>query len=306
MLLNRGVQSTVSTRTEGVRANLTDLDIARVHGDDQVPGKIEEWVTGQDLVIDAAAPYALDLHDPDQSHATRLATAQDRMARLLKASAGVGATLIHVGSILTPGANRKSLRDRIIETAHPYFRMKQRMEQMAIDAARAGQPVVIVRPSSLLGPWNSRPFHHCYVSAIMTGGMPASFPDTINVLDVRDAAETILRIADGGWFGRPVPIAGHDITVHDLTDRIVDLSGARRPPRWTALSAGAAVLYAAETTLGAAGFRSPYPSLPVLLTLASGPVAITGAQQALGPPLRPLQETLADEIEWHRSRGCPG
>lgn len=302
----RGNQVTVSTRTAGPRANLVGLDIERVHGDDQTPGQIEEWVPGHSLVIDAAAPYALDLHDPEQSHAARLITAQDRMARLLRATARSGAVMVHIGSILTPVANGKSLRRRVIEAAHPYFRMKQEMERMAVDAARAGQPVVIVRPSSLLGPWNNRPFHHCFVSAIMTGGMPASFPETINVLDVRDAAETILRVADAGWLGQPVTIGGHDITVHDLTDRIVDLSGARRPPRWRALSAGAAVLYAAETTLGAAGFRSPYPSLPVLLTLASGPVAITGAQRTHGPALRPLNDTLRDEIAWHRARGCPG
>lgn len=271
-----------------------------------LPGQIEQWVPGHDVVFDAAAPYALDLHDPQKSHAARLEEAQDRMARLLDGTARAGATLVHVGSILTRDETQASkLRRRIVDAAHPYFRMKRQMEGMAIKAARGGQPVVVVNPSSIMGPWNLRPFHHCYVSAVLTGRMPASFAETINVLDVRDAAEGILRVTEAGWLGRPVPIAGHDITVHDLTDMIVDRSGVRRPPRWPALAAGAAVLYAAETAMGAVGVRSPYPSLPVLLTLVSGPVRPGPEQQALGPRLRPLHETIIDEIAWHRGRGCP-
>lgn len=297
---------TASTRTAGPRANLADLNVARVDGDDTLAGHLENWVPGHRLVVDAAAPYALDLHDPQRSHADRLADAEDRMTRLLGAAAQSGATLVHVGSILTQEEKRSaSLRRRIVEAAHPYFRLKRRLEKLAIDAALKGQAVAVVNPASLLGPWNLRPFHHCYVSAVLTGGMPASFAETINVLDVRDAAETILRVTEAGWFGRPVPVAGRNITVHDLTDMIVELGDARRPPRWPALAAGAAVIYAAETAMGSVGIRSPYPSLPVLLTLVSGPVHPGQVHKALGPVLRPLRETVADEIAWHRARGCP-
>ncbi len=299
----RGARVTVATLKDGARANLDGLRVDRVQGDDNQAGTIEQWVPGHDLVIDCAAPYALDLHEPGKSHVARLTAAEDRMGRLLTAAQSNNAVLVHIGSILTltsGGAVR-----RMIESSHPYFRMKRRMQDLAIGAARSGQPVVVVNPASLLGPWNLRPFHHCYVSAVLTGGMPASFPETINVMDVRDAAETILRVTDAGWFGRPVPIVGHDVTVHDLTDKISRLGGVRRPPRWRALTAGAAILYAAETAMGVAGLRSPYPTLPVLLTLASGAVKIGQLQRALGPEIRPLEATLVDEISWHRSRGCP-
>ena len=261
---------------------------------------------GRDLIIDAASPYALDLFDPDRSHAQRLAASLDRMGRLLRAAERTNAVLVHIGSSLTRDARQGApLRRKIIEHAHPYFRMKAELERMAVTAARRGQPVVVVRPSSLLGPGNLRPIHHCYVSAVLSGGMPASFPDMINVLDVRDAAECTLRMVEAGWYGQPIQIAGHNITVHDLTDMIVELGGVRRPPRWRGLYAGAAVLFAAEAALGATGLRSRYPSLPVLLTLASKSADLAPLQRALGPELRPLQQTVLDEISWHRDRGCP-
>ena len=305
VLLDRDFEVKVSTRGTGTRQNLEGLRYNHVCGDDTRPGVLEDWVPGHELVIDAAAPYALDLHDQMQSHAQRLAAAEDRMTRLIASAAKAGATLVHIGSIMTdPASQQSSLKRRIVEAAHPYFKIKRRLQCMAVEAAQDGHPVVIVLPSSLLGPWNLRPFHHCYVSAVMSGGMPASFPEMINLVDVRDAAESIVRITEAGWLGRAVPIAGHDISVHDLTDQIVELAQVRRPPRWRALSAGAAVLYGAEAMLGSVGLRSPYPSLPVLLTLASGSVPMGAVQRSLGPPLRQLKETLSDEIEWHRARGC--
>ena len=303
-LVDRGAAVTASTKGEGPRRNLDGIPHVRVTGDDNRDGTLESWADGHDLIIDAAAPYALDLHDPAQSHTARLQAAQQRMDRLIAIARKSGAILIYVGSILTM-QNASTVQHRLIEAAHPYFKMKRTLQAQAIKAARTGQPVVVVNPSSLLGPWNLRPFHHCYVSAVLTGGMPASFPDTINVMDVRDAAETILRTTAAGWYGTPVPISGHDISVHDLTDLIVDLGGVRRPPRWRALAAGAAVLYSAEAAMGTIGLRSPYPSLPVLLTLASGPVRLGAVQQELGPAIRPLDRTITDEITWHRDRGCP-
>ncbi len=77
----------------------------------------------------------------------------------------------------------------------------------------------------------------------------------------------------------------------------------RRPARGRALGAGAALLYWSEAAMGLSGLRSPYPSLPVLLTVASRAVDIGPAQRSLGPAMRPLERTLADEIAWHRARG---
>lgn len=301
-LVAQGWQVCASTLRAGSRGVLDGLGAERRVGDDMAPGAMQALVTGADLVIDAAAPYALNLHDAGQSHRDRLDAAQHRMAQLLEVCRAEGAQLIYVGSYLTrpnPQAGRLAV---LFEKAHPYFTMKRQLEKQALAAARKGQHVYIVNPTSFLGPGNLRPIEQCFVAAIMFGKMPASFPDVINVMDVRDAAQAIACLPDSGLIGTPVTLSGHDISVHELTDRICALAKVARPPRWRGLAAGAMVLYSAETLLALIGQDSAYPSLPVLLTMASHACPVSASQRALGAQPRPLNDTLRDEISWYRQR----
>lgn len=297
-----GWQVCASTLGPGPRGILDDLEVERRVGNDMVPGAMATLVAGADLVIDAAAPYALNLHDAGHSHRDRLDAAQQRMASLLSVCRAQGAPLIYVGSYLTRPNPQAGRLAALFEKAHPYFTMKRQLERQALTAAGQGQHVYIVNPTSFLGPGNLRPIEQCFVAAIMHGKMPASFPDIINVMDVRDAAAALIRLPESGLIGLPVTLSGHDISVHALTDMICDLAQVARPPRWRGLAAGAMVLYSAETLLALVGRDSAYPSLPVLLTLASHACAISPEQRALGLEPRPLSETVADEINWYRQR----
>ena len=65
---------------------------------------------------------------------------------------------------------------------------------------------------------------------------------------------------------------------------------------------GAMVLYALENGMSVLGRETRFPSLPVLLTLASRAVEQSTCQRALGVDLRPLEATIRDEIDWYRGR----
>lgn len=297
-LTRQGAEVRAATRHPGPRPNIAGLAVERVHGDDADPARLEDWCAGRDLIVDAAAPYALSLVEPGRSRARRLAEAEARMQAVLDAAARAGAVLIHVGSFVTRLAGQG--RGALISAAHPYFAMKAAMEARAIAAARRGQPVVIVNPTTLFGPGNMRPTAQNFTAAVLEGRLAASFPDTVNVLDVRDAAALALAAAEAGHFGQPLPLAGTNVTIHRLAAMIADIGAVPRPPRARGMMAGAAALYWTESALALAGVEARYPSLPVLLALACGAQRQTPAQQALGVELRPLARTLADEISWTR------
>ncbi len=302
-LVARGWDVVATTRTPGARANLQDLPVQHLHGDDAQPGRIAHWSEGAQLIVDAAAPYGLSLHEQGSSHRERITRAQTRMQQVLEAARGCGAGLIYIGSYLTtPDANRPIL-DRALAACHPYFRIKRTLEAQAMTAAQNGQPVVIANPTSFLGPGNLRTFRQCFVAAVLSGAVPASFPDQINVMDVRDTAEACLRCYKSGLFGVPVRLSGYNISVHDLTARISELGQGRLPPQWQGLGAAAAVLYWTENAAALLGRQAKHPALPVLLTLASRAVEIGPMQRGLGLQLRPLDDTLRDEITWYRQRG---
>ncbi|MEM7523222.1 MAG: NAD-dependent epimerase/dehydratase family protein, partial [Pseudomonadota bacterium] len=248
VLTGRGWRVAVATLRPGERANLAGLDVDRLVGDDTADADLETWISGAALVVDAASPYALDLHDPETGHNDRVAAAEARMRRILNAAAATGARLIHIGSFL----NRADLasagfRSRIVRAAHPYFRIKKRLAELARDAARNGQPVMAVNPASCLGPGNLRPPNHSFVASVLSGEMPFSYPDVINVMDARDVAEGVVRAEESGWHGGAVDLSGTNVSVHDLTEMIARVGEVPTPPRSRALAAGAATLYGVES-----------------------------------------------------------
>lgn len=304
LLQARGWEVVASTLGDGPRANLGSLPLERVTGDDAVPGRVADWAAGCSLIIDAAAPYGLSLRAPDQSDQQRIEHALIRMQQILTVVRGQGIPLAYVGSYLTAPDESRPVQDRVLSASHPYFRIKRALEAAVMGAAAEGAPVLCVNPTSFLGPGNLRPFSQCFVAAVMTGQMPASFPNVINVMDVRDAAEILIRASEQGFWGTRLMLSGHSVDVHGLTGQIAALSGARCPPRWRALGAGAAVMYAAEQLQAFWGGQSNYPVLPVLLTLASRAVPLSALQRELGGTPRPLEQTLRDEIDWYLARGA--
>ena len=296
--VERGWDVAVSTRTSGHRANLPST-VGRLVGDD---ADMVRWSGDRELIIDAAAPYALTLHSAGESRARRIATARDRMASVLKTARLSGAALIHIGSFVT-SVRANGLQARLIHASHPYFAIKKVMRDLCLDAARNGQPVGVAEPSALFGPGDLRDDRQSFVAGVLNGSLTASPPDVVNVMDVRDMAEAVLCMAEQGWYGTSAPLSGHNITVAELAEMIAELGAVRPPLRLpriaNALPIGAAALYTMETAAASLGLSTP-PVLPALLTLAGAAQSISPAQRALGVTPRPLVETITDEIAWRR------
>ena len=293
----RGWDVALSTRSDRQRANISG-NPERFVGDDANPADIENWAQSRDLIIDAAAPYALTLTEKGLSRAQRISAAKARMDGVLAAARRSGAALVHVGSfvtVTTPG----SVTDRAARAAHPYFAMKYEMAAACLAAARMGQPVGLAAPTALFGPGDLRPDDQSFVGAVLTGLLQAAPTRIINVLDVRDAAEGALAAFEKGWLGVPIPLSGHDIAASDLGRLIAELGGVRAPVAMPGLAVGAAAMVAAEYAAAAAGLRAQ-ASLPALLTLVATSAAISPAQRAIGVAPRPLATTIADEIAWRR------
>ena len=298
--LSRGWDVAVSTRTPGPRANLGD-DVERLIGDD-ASDDVRQWAQGRDLIVDAAAPYALTLHQAGAGRMARIDAAGARMQTVLASAAGAGAALIHIGSFVTLSPP-SSLQNRVIHAAHPYFAIKKVMADQCLAAARSGQPVGVAAPTALFGPGDLRGDDQSFVGSVLVGALAAAPPDDVNVMDVRDMAEAVLRMAETGWFGASVALSGRNTTIADLAALIASLGGvsapAQAPGVAKALPLSAAALYAMETAAAPLGLSTP-PSLPALLTLTGGSQPISPAQQALGVAPRSLSETIADEIAWRR------
>lgn len=307
-LLQHGYRVTAATRQTRPEA-LAALDVEVVHGDADHPGQLASWVPGHELVVDAAAPYPLNLFAASApSGRAPLDHAQRRMAALLDSVAREGATLGHVSSYTTLPRPRSegalaAIEARARRRIHPYFAVKAAMEAMVHEAARGGLRAVVVNPTACLGPWDRRPRELCVVPLLVTGQVPALVSRAMNVIDVRDVAAALLAALEQGRFGTSIALAGHDCRTDVLAARVCALAGASAPRlRVPARLAVAGVLWA-EAGWALLGRSSPLPAIGPLLVLDGYAMAPSAEQVALGVRPRPLDETLRDAIAWYRGLG---
>ena len=307
-LLAHGYRVTAATR-QAHPAALAGLDVDVVHGDADRPDCLDAWLPGHDFVVDAAAPYPLNLFAAARPGGPApLDQARRRMSTLLNSVARAGAALGHVSSYTTlprPDAEGTiaAIEARARRRVHPYFAVKATMEAMVLEAARGGLRAAVVNPTACLGPWDRRPRELCVVPMLVTGQVPALVTQTMNVIDVRDVAAALRAALEQRRFGIPIALAGHDCRTDVLATTVCALARASAPRlRLPARLTVAGVLFA-EAGWALLGRSSPLPAIGPLLVLDGYAMAPSADQRALGVLPRPLDETLRDAIAWYRSLG---
>lgn len=265
--------------------------------------RLTDLAAGHDVVIDAAAPYPLDPALPGSELWRRqVETAVSRTRQVIDAARGNGLRLVFVSSVTTLPRCEPPLR--AMEAAwrrsvYPYFEAKAAMEQTVIAAAAEGLPAVIVNPASCLGPWEFRT-HSSFVRAVLGGQFSLIMDHTVSVMDVRDVAIAMNLALARECFGRPIPLAGHNITLAALAARISALDGSRAVPISVDDRLSSMVAFWAGAGSAAIGLTVPEVWRAVPLTADILPMQPSPEQIAIGLKIRPLEETLRDAVAFHR------
>jgi dihydroflavonol-4-reductase len=306
-LLSRGHQVTGVSRGGRPSWNLTDVRIRHIRGDIGDGKRLDSWLKGHDAIVDAAAPYPIALaHHREATLSTLLRDIDRRTRALLKATRRRGVCLVCVSSFSTLPQRRfgiDQIATGLMRQLHPYFAVKERIEDTMLAAAAVGQPVIVVNPTGCLGPWDMKERNRCFVPALLRGEIPSSTDQMLNVIDVRDAAVGVVAALEARRSGEPIALIGHNISNDILFRWICEIGGVKAPPIISPASAGVIATYLTEMTLGAFDIETPLPALIAMLTYMHGYLTPSVAQVELGVLLRPLSATLLDTIEWYRSIG---
>ena len=255
----------------GPRANLDGCGAMLIHGDDRDPQTLDAWVPGNQLIIDAATPYPLSAFG-NAGDRNPLSVAFNRTEALIAAARRENATLVHISSFTTLASGAGTggrLKDALIHGVHPYFDVKERVERKISSALSDGLQGCIINPAACFGPWDMKPQEMCFIPLLLTGKVPALVGRTINIIDVRDVASAVLAEIRSGIPHRQISLSGHNITVDTLAAKICALGDVRPPALRGSTLLGAAGLFWTESIFAIAGKKSPWPSLPLLLTAVS-------------------------------------
>jgi dihydroflavonol-4-reductase len=263
------------------------------------------WAAGQDIVIDAAAPYMVGLtaalSGPREADTTR---AIARTHALIAAARRHHTMIGYVSSFTTQLLRPQRVEwwpTRFASFLHPYFLLKQRIEEELLRASDL-QPV-IVNPTMCLGPWDTRDPSLSLIPRLLSGDVPGSVTHILNVIDVREVAAGLISAIEADYHSVPTILSGHNISAESLFRWIAEIGGSSPPRPSTPAAFAAFSSYLIEAIATFAGMRPSINSLAPLLIYQHQWMPPCAALRDLDVKVRPLYETLLDSVAWYREIG---
>ncbi len=271
-----------------------------VGGDILDADALGEAMDGCDAVFHLAAVYSFARSDAAAMERVNVAgtgAVLDAVARTASVR-----RIVHTSSCATcgPVAGRPATEDDAPapwELRVPYKRTKLAGERLALAAARDGLDVVIVNPTTPVGPGDRRPTPTGKMIADVVAGRAGAYlrASAMNIVAVQDVAAGHVRAFEHGRAGRKYLLGGQNLSMRELFATVARSAG-RRPPRvglpWRGVLGAAHVARAVGRPFG------HEPTLLVLdeVRLARLPMTFDDrrARAELDYVSRPAAEALAD------------
>jgi dihydroflavonol-4-reductase len=288
--------------------NLQGLEAERVTGDLRDPASLDRAMAGCDTVFHVAADYRLWVPDPEQMYRSNVEGTRNLLQAARKARVG---RVVYTSSVATMGFRSNghpadeespvSLADMI----GPYKRSKYMAEQLALEAGRTGQDVVVVNPTTPVGEMDIKPTP---TGRIVLDFLKKKFPayvDTgLNLVDAAECARGHVLALERGKSGERYILGGENLTLKQLLDCLAAITGLPSPqirvPHWVAL--GAALVD--EVVRGRLLGRKPRATVDaVRMGRKKMFVSSAKAERELGWKIVPIEDALRRAAEWFRAKG---
>lgn len=307
-LAARGVRLRLLARGASPRANLEGLDAEIVVGDMADPVAMTRAMAGARWVFHVAADYRLWARDPEEIVRNNLAGVRAVMGAALAAKVE---RVVYTSSVATLGfrddgtPSDETLPLKPQEAIGAYKRSKVIAErEVERLAAEEGLPVVLVNPSTPIGPRDIKPTPtgRIIVEAAL-GRMPAFLDTGLNLVHVDDVADGHIRALESGRQAQRYILGGTDVSLGKMLADIAAMVG-RKPPT---VALPRAPLYPLAVITEAVAYvtnKEPFLTLDAL-KMASHHMFFSSAkaERELGYSARPYVEGLSDALAWFRQAG---
>jgi dihydroflavonol-4-reductase len=302
-LLDRGWG--VRALVRGDAPSLDGLPIDFVRGDLFAP-RLAEEMRGCEALFHVAATYSLWRRD----RAAVALSNVDGTRNVLEAAraAGVRRT-VYTSSVAAIGVRADAPADEVYQSpparlVGAYKRSKYYGEVEARRAFEAGGDVVIVNPTTPVGPWDAKPTPTGeLIVRFLNGRMPAYVDTGLNLVDVRDVAAGHILAYERGVAGQRYILVNENLTLHALLERLAAVTG--RPVPRLRVPHALPLAYAAlrELVLAPVGIAPDVSVESVLMARQRMFYDAEKAVRELGFPQSPVTLALADAVTWFRDRG---
>jgi dihydroflavonol-4-reductase len=303
-LLERGDPVRVLAREP---ARMRELDGAEgFKGDLRDPASLARAVEGCGVVYHVAADYRLWTRDPDEMYRSNVEGTRHLLNAAKRAGVEKAVYTSTVGCIGIPqeGIGDERTPVSIEDMTGPYKRSKFLAEQVALEFAGDGFPVVIVNPTAPVGDHDFKPTPTGKMLVdFVRGAMPAYLDTGLNVVDARDVALGHLAACERGRVGERYILGAENLTLQRIFSELAEAIGKPAPK----VRIPYAVAYAAGMVSTAwAGVTGKEPLAPldgVKMARKKMWVRQDKAERELGFRPTPAAEALKRAVSWFRANG---
>jgi dihydroflavonol-4-reductase len=307
-LAAQGAGLRLLVRANSNTKNIDDLQADRVIGDLRDAASLEKGMAGCDVVFHVAADYRLWVRDPNEMYRSNV---EGTRAILEAARKNKVRRVVYTSSVATMGFTTNgepadenspvSLNNMI----GPYKRSKFMAEQVAIEAVRAGQEIVVVNPTTPIGERDIKPTP---TGRIVVDFLKRKFPayvDTgLNLVDATECALGHIAALEKGRSGERYILGGENLTLKQILDKLAAITGLPSPsirvPYVLALATGVVD----EFFTGRIRGTEPRATIDAV-RMGRKKMFVTSAkaERELGWKCLPVEDALRRAVEWFRKNG---
>jgi len=299
-------------RPHSDRRNLDGLSVEIVTGDLTDRSSLDRALAGCSVLFHVAADYRLWVRNPREIYEANVTGTRNIMA----AAAQAGVTrIVYTSSVATLGLRPDgspadedipvALSDMIGHYKRSKFLAEAEVRRMAQEERL---PVVIVNPSTPIGPRDIKPTPtgRIIVDAA-SGRMPAYVDTGLNLVHVDDVALGHLLALERGKIGERYVLGAVNLTLKEILIQIAKLTG-RKPPHFRLPhNLILPVAYLSEAWAWITGGGEPRVTrVGVRLAKKRMFFSAEKAARVLGFHPRPVAEALREAVEWFRLNGYLG
>ncbi|MCX6012535.1 MAG: NAD-dependent epimerase/dehydratase family protein [Chloroflexi bacterium] len=186
----------------------------------------------------------------------------------------------------------------------PYNRSKAEGERLIQAAISNGLDAIIIIPVGIIGPYDFNPSHFgAILLAMARGKLPVIVNAGLDWVDARDVADGMINACQLSKYGESYILSGHRSSLKDIARQASKITGKNPPkivlPFWMAKSSAPFV----EAVDRIRKKRPLFTSISIKELDSNKSVSHAKASRELGYQPRPLQDTIADTIEWFKLNG---
>ncbi len=306
-LIKNGASVRALARKGSDRRNLAGVDAETVEGDILDRASLASAIKSCDTLFHAAADYRLWTKNPAAMYAANVDGTENVLETALAAGIGKVVYTSSVGTLGNPGDGTSGDEETPVafsDMVGDYKKSKFLAERTAESFLGRGLPLVIVNPSTPVGPLDIKPTPTGKIIVdFLSRRMPAYLETGLNLIAVEECARGHILAAEKGRIGEKYILGNENLMLADIFEMLSSISGIPAPrfclPHTPVLIAA----YLNEAISAVTGREPLIPLAGVRMAKKLMFFSSKKARMELGFETTTAYDPLQRAVEWFRTNG---